>query len=297
MIALPRLLQRWGASGYEAHKGAAQRGTAPHSAADGERMSNTDSFFDEVTEEVRRDRLYGLFRRWAWLVVLVVIGIVGTAGWFEYSRVQDRAAAQSFGDAIMAALDAPDAAARVAALQAVDPATAEGRIVLALLAAGEVGFGEAEAAQAAADLRAAADGPGLPRRYRDLAMLKAEMIDPSAPETARLVLSTLAEPGGPYAALAEEQLALIDIRAGALPAALERLRSLERSAAATSGLQQRASQLIVALEAGSRLIETAPIREPVPDAAPTPAAVEPAAPAGVTGADDAAGDTAPAVQQ
>ena len=263
----------------------------------GGRMSNTDSFFDEVTEEVRRDRLYGMFRRWAWLAVLVVIGIVGTAGWLEYSRVQERAAAESFGDAMLAALDAPDAAARVAALQAIDPANAEGRIVLALLAAGEVASGAAESANAAADLRAAADAAGLPRRYRDLAMLKAEMIDPSAPETARLVLSTLAEPGGPYAALAEEQLALIEIRAGELSAALDRLRALERSAAATSGLQQRASQLIVALEAGSVLIDTAPVREPVPDAAPTPAAVEPAASEGVTGADDAAGETAPAVQQ
>lgn len=278
-----RALRGQGASGYEAARCEKPRHF-------GGRMSNTDSFIDEVTEEVRRDRLYGLFRRWAWLAVLIVLGIVGAAAWLEYSRAQERAAAQSFGDALIGALDGSDAAARVAALDAITPADSEARILLALLAAGEVASGGADAAAAAADLRAAAEGADLPRRYRDLAMLKAEMIDPSAPEAARLILGAIAAPGAPYAGLADEQLALVDIRAGDLAAGLERLRSLERSASATPGLQERASQLIVALEAGSILIDTAPISESVPE--PTPA---PAAPQGGTG--EAEGAAAPAVQQ
>lgn len=266
-------------------------------------MSNTDSFIDEVTDEVRRDRLYGLFRRWAWLAVVIVLGIVGAAAWVEYSRAQDRAAAQAFGDALLAALEAPDPAARIAALGAVDASRPEGRVLLALLAAGEAAAGGAgaDADAAAADLRVAAEAAGLPRRYRDLAMLKAEMIAPSDVAQARLILGALAEPGAPYAALAEEQLALVDLRAGDLAAALERLRSLARSAAATAGLQERASQLIVTLEAGSTLIDTAPVLpEPAAQAAPTPAPAgdtAPAAPAGNETNDGAEGDAAPAVQQ
>ena len=266
-------------------------------------MSNTDSFIDEVTDEVRRDRLYGLFRRWAWLAVVIVLGIVGAAAWVEYSRAQDRAAAQAFGDALLAALEAPDPAARIAALGAVDASRPEGRVLLALLAAGEAAAGGAgaDADAAAADLRVAAEAAGLPSRYRDLAMLKAEMIAPSDVAQARLILGALAEPGAPYAALAEEQLALVDLRAGDLAAALERLRSLARSAAATAGLQERASQLIVTLEAGSTLIDTAPVLpEPAAQAAPTPAPAgdtAPAAPAGNETTDGAEGDAAPAVQQ
>jgi hypothetical protein len=264
-------------------------------------MSNTDSFIDEVTEEVRRDRLFALLRRWAWLMVAIVLGIVGAAAWLEYSRAQDRAAAQAFGDALVLALDGADAESRITALAAMDAARPEGRVLLALMAASEAVAGGMGADEAAADLRAAAEGPDLPPRYRDLAMLKAEMIAPSSPEQGRLILGALAEPGAPYAALAEEQLALIDIRAGDLDAALARLRSLQRSAAATPGLQDRASQLIVALEAGSTLIDTAPTRPPMGAPAPidpaSPAQGGPAATDGATGGGDTAADPGPAVQQ
>jgi hypothetical protein len=107
--------------------------------------------------------------------------------------------------------------------------------------------------------------------------------------------------------LAEEQLALLDLRGGDRDAALDRLRALERSAAATPGLQQRASQLIVAFEAGSQLIDTAPepavvpVTEPAADPAPaqdTPApAPEPeqgATPDADVGTDAEAANPAPA---
>jgi hypothetical protein len=223
-------------------------------------MSDTDSFINEVTEEVRRDRLYAMFRRWAWLAVLIVAGLVGGAAWLEYSRAQERATAEAFGDGLLSVLDRAEPEARVAGLDEIAAGDTDprARMIVALLAAGEVARGGAEAEAAAAGLRAAAEAPDLPRRYRDLAMLKAEMMAPSEPDAARLILGALAEPGAPFAALAEEQLALLDIRTGDLEAGIDRLRSLERSAAATPGLQQRASQLIVALEAGSVLVDTAP---------------------------------------
>ena len=232
-------------------------------------MANSDSFIDEVSEELRRDRLFALMRRWGWLAALVVVGIVGGAAWFEYQRAQDRAAAQAFGDALLTALDLPDPEARVAALDGIEAASPMAEMLLALMAAGEVAQGGQGAAAAAARLRSAAEAADVPRHYRDLALLRAEMMDPSDPASARLVLGALADPGAPFAALAEEQLALVDIREGDLDAALDRLRGLERSAAATPGLQQRASQLIVALEAGSQLVDTAP--EPAaPPQAETP---------------------------
>ena len=42
-------------------------------------MSNPDSFIEEVTEEVRRDRLFALFRKYGWIGVVLVLAIVGGA--------------------------------------------------------------------------------------------------------------------------------------------------------------------------------------------------------------------------
>jgi hypothetical protein len=249
-------------------------------------MANTDSFIDEVSEEVRRDRLYALMRRWGWIPILVVLAIVGGAAYVEWSSAQERAQAEAFGDALLGALDADDTEARIAALEAVETPSAEAGIILALLAAGEAANGE-DRADAAARLRAAADAPGVERRYVDLALLKAEMLDPAPEAEARIVLEALAAPGAPYSALAEEQLALMEIRAGDLDAALDRLRAIERSAAATAGLQQRAGQLIVALESGAVLVdapaevpaEAEPEAETPVEDAPVEAAPEPDAPA------------------
>ena len=215
-------------------------------------MSDSDSFINEVSEEVRRDRLFTLFKRWAWLAVLIVVAIVGAAAWFEWQSAQERGDAQAFGDALLTGLDGDDPEARIAALSEIDTPSPEVSMILALLAAGEEANSEDPQA-AATRLRQAAETPDLPRRYVDLALLKAQMMDPAPEDEARLVLEALAAPGAPYAALAEEQLALVDIRAGDLDAGLDRLRGIERSAAATAGLQQRAAQLIVALESGAVL--------------------------------------------
>ena len=68
-------------------------------------MSETDSFIEEVTEEVRRDKLFALFRRYGWIGILAVLLIVGGAGWNEWRKAQDRAAAEALGDRMISALE------------------------------------------------------------------------------------------------------------------------------------------------------------------------------------------------
>ena len=61
-------------------------------------MSDTDSFIEEVSEEVRRDRLFGLFRKYAWVAILLVILIVGGAAFNEYRKITDQRNAAKLGD-------------------------------------------------------------------------------------------------------------------------------------------------------------------------------------------------------
>ena len=229
-------------------------------------MANTDSFIEEVNEELRRDRLFALFRKWGWIPILLILLIVGAAGYREYTLSQERAAAEAFGDSLIAALDDSEAEAREAALLAVTPATDNAQVLLALLLAAERASDEAGRVTAAEGLRALAAQPGLSARYRDLALLKAHLLDPQEFSLAMVTLDRLALPGQPYRPLAMEQQALLHVGNGDIEAAIAILRLLEEDSQATAGLQQRASQLIVALEAGVALADPAPEEEAAPDA-------------------------------
>lgn len=223
-------------------------------------MANTDSFIEEVNEELRRDRLFSLFRKWGWIPILLIIAIVAAAAWREYNVAQQRAAAQAFGDALIAALDNDDPEARLAALSQITPASDNAQVLLVMLVAAEQANGGQET-EAAASLRALAADMSVPERYRDLALLKAHMLAPQDFATAMAELDQLARPGRPYRPLAMEQQALLQVSNGDNAAAIALLRLLEEDSEATPGLQQRASQLIVALESGAALQDPAPVED------------------------------------
>ena len=66
-------------------------------------MSNPDSFIDEVTEEVRRDKLFAAFKKYGWIGGLVVAVVVGGTAYTEWRKSSEAAQAQAFGDAVFAA--------------------------------------------------------------------------------------------------------------------------------------------------------------------------------------------------
>lgn len=210
-------------------------------------MSNTDSFIDEVTEEVRRDRLFAMMRRYGWIAVLAVVLIVAGAGWNEWRKAQARNTAQALGDAMLAALERPDAAARAEALASIAAPTPAGKAVLDMLTAAE--RAAEDPAGAARRLLAVADDPEVPAIYRQIATLKAAALPGSGLDAAarRSRLDGIAMGSGLTAMLAEEQLAYLDIETGDSAAALERLQQIAADATATPGLRQRAAQVIVAL--------------------------------------------------
>ncbi len=212
-------------------------------------MTQQDSFIDEVTEEVRRDRLFRAFGRYGWIALLVVLVIVGGAAYREWQQSRTQAAAEARGDAILAALEAgsPEASADAVA------AIAEGEspdlaAVIAMLAAGQAtpDVGRDAARQR---LDAVASMDGVDPVYRDLAVLKSMALAgddlPAADRIARL--EPLTAPGAPYRVLALEQLAYAQVQDGDTDAAIEVLRGLTEDAEAPQGLRQRASRMIVAL--------------------------------------------------
>ena len=212
-------------------------------------MANQDSFIEEVNEEVRRDRLYSLLRRYGWIAVLVILILVGGAAWNEWRKATAQAKAEALGDAVVAALETDDADARRAALAAIDTGENGGAdALIALLLAGldrEIGDG----ARARAGLEALASDPELSPLYRDLASLKAVLLsgDELSPDERVSRLQGLALPGAPYRLLALEQIALAEVARGDVEAALARLSEITADGQATPSQRRRTAQLIVAL--------------------------------------------------
>ena len=208
-------------------------------------MSNTDSFIDEVTDEVRRDKLFALFRRYGWIGIALVLLIVGGAAWNEWQKAQARARAEAFGDAVLTALDTPDAAARRAALAAV-PATGLQAAVLGLLLGSDPSQDQAATLVA---LDAVAANAALPVSYRDLAVLRSVSVAGAEMPAAdrKAALEPLALEGRPYRPLAQEFLALLLVETGDAAGAVTALQALEADPRISAPQRQRVGQLIVAL--------------------------------------------------
>ncbi|MCA3438955.1 MAG: hypothetical protein INF50_01215 [Rhodobacter sp.] len=208
-------------------------------------MSNPESFIDEVTEEVRRDKLFGYFRRYGWIGVLAVFLLVGGAAYREYQLAAKQADSEAFGNAVLDALDRDDPAERSAALAAVD-APGQRRALLGLLQSSDP---ETDKAAALAALALVAGDATLPASYRDLAVLRRVIVAGAdlPAEERRALLNPIAEPGRPYRTLALEQLALLLVETGEPAAAITALEALRQDQEATPGLRRRAGQMIVAL--------------------------------------------------
>ncbi|MGH1357019.1 MAG: hypothetical protein ACRBBS_18370 [Thalassovita sp.] len=211
-------------------------------------MSDTDSFIEEVTEEVRRDRLFAMMKKYGWIAVVVVVLIVGGAAYNEWRKAQTVAAAQALGDDIVAALEADDAAGRAAALQGVQADDPAGQAVLAMLRATELAEA-GDAAGALALMDGVASNGDVPQIYRQTASFKSLLIqgDTLSAQERRTRLEGIAQTVASLRLAAEEQLALMDIDAGQTEAAIERLQRILADAEVTQDLRRRASQLIVAL--------------------------------------------------
>ncbi len=224
--------------------------------------------FDEVDEELRAEKAQAVLKRYGGLIiaaaVAVVLGVGGWQAWQWWQIRQDQAAASQFLDAMRLA-DKPASAKPVTggAAAPID-AVAEAAISeFALVAAGAPAGYRALAMLRQAGLKAdAGDLPGAVAIWdrlaadasadpllRDLANLTAVLrqIDTADPAALAARLQPMAMPENPWHAMAEEQLALLDLRQGRMDAAKQTLGRLARDTASPIGVRNRAGALLARL--------------------------------------------------
>lgn len=204
-------------------------------------MSETDSFIAEVTEDVRRDRLFGLFRRFGWIPAALIVIIVSGTAYNEWSKSKADKLAQVRGDALLAAMDTVDEVARASALNEIASQGSE-NIVAQMLAAG----GKDE--NSINFLNAVIINTDQPEYIRDLAKLKLTMIPGAQTKEQKLkTLGILSQPGGIYRNAAVEILVAFELELGNPNKAIEFLKSHIQDAGASRAQVQRMAELLVAL--------------------------------------------------
>lgn len=206
-------------------------------------MSNPDHFIDEVTEELRRDKLFAMMRKYGWIAILGVLLIVGGAAFNEWRKASAQAAAEKLGDELSAALALEDVQARKAAFATIE-AKGDAEALVILLEAGALSDAESLAA-----LEKLAADENVSPLYRELAVLKRAMAGDMDASARIALLAPLTKAGAPFRVLAEEQIAMAEIELGQHEAAISRLQALLVDNDASQPLRQRATQLIVALGA------------------------------------------------
>jgi hypothetical protein len=210
-------------------------------------VSESDSFIHEVSEEVRRDRLYALARRYGWLIVLAVFLIVGGAAANEWRKARDRTAAQAAGDDLRAAFLETDPSARAAKLKVVAAEQPNAAMLARLAEAGSL-LEAGKRTEAAEILSEIAESGDTPEIYRELAALqRVMMLGPEMDLTQRqATIQPLAAEGKPFRLMALEQRALVALEQGKPDAAIADLKAILTDPATPSQMAGRARQLLVA---------------------------------------------------
>lgn len=208
-------------------------------------MSHTDSFIEEVTEEVRQDRMFGLWKRYGpYVLAGVFVVVAGSAAW-QWRVTEQRTAAREAGGLLSTAAQVEDAAARADAFAKAIPEVGDA----ALLAK----FGEAAAAAEAGDASRAqsiyaaisADA-AQPKRWTQLADLKSAALSLNSGQTdaALAVLTPLVGEGEPYRLLAIELQGVAQALSGDMEAAQAAFETILNDPGATATLQGRAAEFL-----------------------------------------------------
>ncbi|HTW72811.1 MAG TPA: tetratricopeptide repeat protein [Acetobacteraceae bacterium] len=209
--------------------------------------------FDEIAEDLRAERAQRLLKRYAPLLIavvaLIIVAVGGWEAWRWRQAKQDMAAGQHYMTA-MAMESLPSAAADhkalIAQYAAIAKVSPEGYRTLARLQAAALDAQSGDGSAALALWNAVATDGSADPLLRDLANLLwcQHQIDTGNPGLLAGRLKALAEPGNPWRPLAEEQLAMLDLREGKTATARTTLTRLAQDVMAPDGVRKRAAALL-----------------------------------------------------
>jgi hypothetical protein len=205
-------------------------------------------FFREVDEDVRRDRLVGLWTKYQYfLIALAVLVVAGTGGWRFYGHYRDeaaQAASAKYEAAAQLSREGKSAEA-AAAFDDLSKTAPRGYAILARLrAADERAASDPQAAIAAYE--ALATDPGFDSAFKDIAKVREAMlrVDSDDPLDFERRFAPLASDSFPYHHQIRELLGLAALKRGAFDTAGNWFDGIVSDPQAPAGAHMRAQALL-----------------------------------------------------
>jgi hypothetical protein len=207
--------------------------------------------FNEIDEDLRRDRLDRLWQRYRVWIIAAAVGVVaataaGTA-WRDYQHAQYAVTAERYGAA--EALTKIDPVTATAQFETLAAQSGSGYAVLARIRAAALKAQGTDKPGGQAALKAIAADDGLDRTYRGLAAILAAQygIDDEPPAEIIAALQPLTGATDAWRFSALELTALAQYKSGDKPAALKSYKQLADDLDAPQSMRARASEIIAAL--------------------------------------------------
>lgn len=204
--------------------------------------------FNEVDEELRRERLEKLWKKYGSWLVAAAVAVVAVSGgtvmfrnWQEEQRVAQTAA---IGEQVRALRNGPNADIAKAMTELASELDDGGQL-LARLYAGGLQSRVGDKAQGAALYTAIMNDASIDSTWRDAArfLLASSQIDSGEPAALIATLEPLTQEGNAWRHLAREATALLAWRAGDTTKALALADALSKDEAAPQALKTRATEL------------------------------------------------------
>jgi len=223
-------------------------------------------FFREVDEDVRRDRIIGIWTRYRYVFIgLAVLAVAGTGAWRAYEYYRDQAAEAAntrFEAAVQLARDGKSTEA-AAAFDALSKTAPKGYASLARLrAAGELAASDPQAAIKSFD--ALANESSFDPGFRDFAKLRAAILrlDSDDPMDFERRYAPLASDNFTYHHQIRELLGLAALKRNAFDSAGRWFDGIISDTRSPAGVRMRAGALMGLVQ--SSLVPSAPAEKPAP---------------------------------
>ncbi len=204
-------------------------------------MSLNDSFISEVTEEVRRDRLYNFGKRYGWIVIAIILSIVFGSAINEWRKAESQTESEIAGDElamILLASESKDITLMKSYIAAKKPGWPIATLKLShlLFTAGKLEEGIRYSEKIHEDQI-------IPIAVRDLALLYKYSFGALDSEKALEILNDLSGPDRPYRLLAIENKINYFIELNSIKKALAEINLLKNESESTPNFKLRVREI------------------------------------------------------